>query len=155
MFKKRSFLALFASTSLFFTSQAQESPFSVGVHMDWSMESPSFEKYIGVQGKYDLTERQSLQAQLGGSTYDVRYIGVDYLYTVFPLKRMPSVFVGGGVAYEKLAGTSYDDITFNGQAGMQFDIGRFSPYVGYKARFFFEAEGIDPSYLMLGLRFRL
>ncbi|AIM38028.1 hypothetical protein KO02_16035 [Sphingobacterium sp. ML3W] len=134
---------------------AQENDFSIGLHSEIQFESPSYTTYYGLQGKYDLTKRQAIQAQIGLATEQIGYVGVDYLYTLFPLKNLPSIFIGGGVGYEKIRNTDIDDLIFNGQVGFQFDIKRFSPYVGYKAKFYFEAEGIDPSYMTLGIRYRL
>ncbi len=134
---------------------AQESPISVGLHVDWSMESPTWQKFYGVQGKYDLTEKQALQAQVGLADYDMVYFGADYLYTIFSWNKLPSIFLGTGLGYEGVRGSDINDFIINGQVAVQFDIKRFSPYVGYKAKFYFETEGIDPTSLMLGLRFRL
>lgn len=149
-------LVLISVITLFINqTKAQENRISVGLHTEIQLESPSYTTYYGVQGKYDLTKRQAIQAQIGLGTSEISYFGADYLYTLFPLKGLPSIFVGAGAGYEKIRNTPTDDLVLNGQVGFQFAIKRFSPYVGFKSKFYFEAEGIAPSYLTLGIRYRL
>jgi len=156
MFKVVKTILLCFVLSLFGSKlSAQESLLSIGVHMDWAMESPSYMKLYGIQGKYDLTDRQSIQAQIGLGDYKRMYYGADYLYTLLPLKGLPSVFVAAGLGYEGIRSTDIYDIIISGQVGLQFKIKRFSPYIGYKPKFYFEVEGIDATSIALGLRFRL
>lgn len=155
--KKLYFKLSIILTVVLFISQtkAQENRISVGLQSEIQLESPTYTTYYGVQGKYDLTKRQALQAQIGLGSSKISYFGADYLYTLFPLKGLPCIFIGGGVGYEKIRDTHIDDLILNGQIGFQFDIKKFSPYAGFKSKFYFEAEGIDPSYLTLGIRYRL
>lgn len=151
----KSLFLLTLFTLIHLRSNAQSNPFSIGAHLEWNMESPSYAKLYSVNAKYDFTERQAIQAQVGFGDYDVYYIGADYLYTVLLLKKMPSLFVGAGLGFEGIRGTDANDIIINAQVGFQFDIKKFSPFVGYKPKFYFEAEGIDPSTIFIGLRYRL
>lgn len=151
----KSLFLLTLFTLIHLHSNAQSNPFSIGAHLEWNMESPSYAKLYSVNAKYDFTERQAIQAQVGFGDYDFYYIGADYLYTVLLLKKMPSLFVGAGLGFEGIRGTDANDIIINAQVGFQFDIKKFSPFVGYKPKFYFEAEGIDPSTIFIGLRYRL
>lgn len=156
MLKITKLLFLFALLQVIHLNlNAQSNQFSIGAHLEWNMESPSYAKLYSINGKYDFSERQAIQAQVGLGDYKVYYFGADYLYTVLLLKKMPSVFVGAGLGFEGIRGTDANDIILNAQAGFQFDIKKFSPFVGYKPKFYFEAEGIDPSTIFIGLRYRL
>lgn len=134
---------------------AQTNRFSVGTHLEWSMEAPSYSKLYSINGKYDLSDRQAVQAQFGLGTYDIIYFGADYLYNVFLFNKKPSVFLAAGLGYEAIRGTKANDIIINAQVGLEYEINKFSPFVGYKPKYYFEAEGIDPSTIMIGVRYRL
>lgn len=136
-------------------SQAQENPFSLGATFEFSVESPSYALNYGIQGKYDFTNKSAIQGQIGFGKYETFFVGADYLYTVLPLKRMPSIFVGGGLGYEGIKGTNIKDIIISAQAGLQFDVRKLSPYVAFKPKFYFEAEGIDASVILFGVRYRI
>ncbi|GGE28683.1 hypothetical protein GCM10011516_28010 [Sphingobacterium cellulitidis] len=119
------------------------------------MEAPSYSKLYSINGKYDLSDRQAVQAQFGLGTYDIIYFGADYLYNVFLFNKKPSVFLAAGLGYEAIRGTKANDIIINAQVGLEYEINKFSPFVGYKPKYYFEAEGIDPSTIMIGVRYRL
>ncbi len=143
---------------LFFFScsvKAQERNIAVGIVSDFQLESPSYVLYYGVQGKYELTDRQALQLQAGFSNAHIGFVGADYIYHLFRFNRNPSIYVGAGTAYEYLTNGAGDEIAFNGQAGVQFTVKRFEPYIGFKSKFYFQAEAFDPSYINIGVRFRL
>ncbi|MFD2969276.1 hypothetical protein [Sphingobacterium bambusae] len=135
--------------------KAQERKISLGVVSDFQLESPSYDLYYGVQGKYDLTNRQALQLQAGFSNANIGFVGADYIYNLFLFKRNPLIYVGAGTAYEYLTNGAGNEIAFNGQAGVQFTVRRFEPYIGFKSKFYFQAEAFDPGYINFGLRFRL
>ena len=132
---------------------AQNSKISLGINSDFQLESP-IHIYYGAQGHYQFNDKHAVQLNLGLiSRTNAGYIGADYLYTLFQLKQVPSIFIGAGSAYEFATKGAGHEITFNGQVGAQFQIGRFVPFIGFKEKFYFEAESFDSGNLFLGVRF--
>ncbi|MEN5197498.1 hypothetical protein [Sphingobacterium faecium] len=128
---------------------------AIGLTSDFQLESPSYNLYYGVQGKHDFDNRHAAQVQAGFSNADIGFVGVDYLYNVFLLKENSFIYVGGGTAFEYLTKGKGNELSFNAQFGFQFKVGNIEPYIGYKSKFYFEAESFDPNYITFGVRYRL
>lgn len=153
IFPKSFLLFCFLFTAIL--ANGQKRKLSLGVVTEFQLESPTYDFYYGIQGKYDFTDRQGVQLQTGLSDASIGFVGADYIYNLFPFKGNPLIYIGGGAAYEYLTEGRGNEIVFSGQAGAQFSLGNFEPYIGFKSKFYFEAEAIDPSYINLGVRFRL
>ncbi|MCS3557501.1 MULTISPECIES: hypothetical protein [unclassified Sphingobacterium] len=152
---KISFLTLSLILFSTYLCLGQERKNSIGLTSDFQLESPSYNLYYGLQGKHDFNKRHAVQLQFGFSDANIGFVGADYLYNLFLLKENPLIYVGGGTAYEYMTKGKGNELSFNAQVGFQFKIGKIQPYIGYKSKFYFEAESFDPNFLTLGVRYRL
>jgi len=133
---------------------AQNKPLSLGITSDIQMESPVY-IYYGLQGKYDFNPKNAIQAQLGYSNNKIGFLGVDYVHKAFNIGKITNTFIGAGTSFEFLTSESTNYFTLNMQAGFEFNLGRYSPYLGYKPKFYVNTESLDTSNFTLGLRYRL
>lgn len=151
------------------SSHAQDHQWAFGFYGDVLLESPDYSGSFGIQAKCDLTQRQSLQAQVHGRTGFVS-VGADYLVSVLNKTNSNwNVFLGAGVAEEFYSAEGNDEygvgpvkvrdrqFVGNAQVGFSYYIPsvKLSVYSAYKLKYGFEADAIDPNYLALGVRYHL
>ncbi len=122
---------------------------------------------FGVQAKYDLDNRSSLQAQVHGRNTLVA-IGADYLFSLLDKKKSDfNIFLGAGASEEFIrdqegedadyAMVKNDSFVLNGQVGASYYFSpvKLSVYAGYKAKYITADEKFRPDYLMLGVCYHL
>lgn len=167
---KKLLTILFCGLLFIGSSQAQEHKWAFGFYGDVQMESPTYYGSFGVQGKYDLTNYQALQAQVYGRGGYIA-VGADYLVNVFNKEKSNfNIFLGPGISQDFY---TYD-FTIDGdvegpirrkenytnaigQVGVSyyFPSVDLSIYTGYKLKYQFASEAIDPNYVMLGVRYHI
>lgn len=162
---KRIYLTAVLMVTLLAFSFGQEHRWAFGFYSD--MNAKTTKDYsFGVQAKYDLDNRSSLQAQVHGRTSFVS-VGADYLFSFLDKQKSDfNVFLGAGIG-EEFISYQTDEITtvkvrdeqfvLNGQAGVSYyfrPVG-LSMYTGYKVKYATKADVFEPNYLMLGLRYHL
>ena len=151
-------------------STAQEHDWAFGLYSDLKLDDPSYDASFGVQGKYDFTNRQSIQAQFHGRG-DLLAVGTDYLVSILNKEKSNfNVFLGAGLGQEFFTyDYSVDGINeepmrrkenitkVNGQVGISyyFPTVDLSLYTGYKVKYQFKDEVTEPNYIMLGLRYHI
>lgn len=150
--------------------QAQEHDWAFGLYGDIKLDDPSYDASFGVQGKYDFTNYQGIQAQIHGRG-DLLAVGADYIVNFLNKEKSNfNVFAGLGLAQEFY---TYDytingDVIIqqtrkenyskaNGQIGLSyyFPTVDLSIYTGYKLKYQFKNEVTEPHYLMLGIRYHI
>lgn len=157
---------------LFFLAsvKAQDHNWAFGFYGDVQLEDASYDASFGVQGKYDIGNFQALQAQVHGRG-DFVGVGADYLVNLLNKRKSNfNVFLGGGFSQEFY---TYDYTLVNdeehtiqskenfsianGQAGLSYYFApvQLSVYAGYKLKYQFKNELVDPNYLMFGLRYHI
>ncbi|HLT87517.1 MAG TPA: hypothetical protein VKZ57_07995 [Sphingobacterium sp.] len=148
--------------------KAQDHAWAFGFYGDVQLESPGYQGAFGIQGKYDFAKHSAVQAQVYGRNGYVA-VGGDYLLSLLDrTKSNFNVFLGGGISQdfyryqevsEKLAWPEkHENFTMlNGQVGASyyFPAVNLSLYTGYKLKFHFEWEEVQPNYLMFGIRYHL
>ena len=146
---------------------AQEERVGLGFYGNFDLERTESRGSFGLQGKYDLSNRQSLQAQVYGRSNYVA-IGADYLISVFnKTKSDINVFAGGGISQDFISFAKEDEISavkvqdnfFKGnlQAAVSYYFRpvQLSIYTGYKWHYNFTTEEANPNHIMLGVRYHL
>lgn len=152
------------------TLHAQEHDWAFGLYSDLKLDDAGYDASFGVQGKYDFTNRQSIQAQFHGRG-DLLAVGADYLVSFLNKEKSNfNVFMGLGLGQEFF---TYDysvegpedqpmrrteNFTkANGQIGLSyyFPAVDLSLYTGYKVKYQFKNEVTEPNYVMLGLRYHI
>ncbi|HMR18228.1 MAG TPA: hypothetical protein PKA53_02915 [Sphingobacterium sp.] len=149
------------------TSHAQDNRWAFGFYGDVLLEAPAYSGSFGVQGKYDLSNHQGLQAQVHGRNGFVA-VGADYLLSVFNKKdKNFNIFLGAGAGEEFYSFHDENEIgparvqdqlfVMNGQVGVSYLFApvSLSVYSGYKVKYEFEAERFQPNFLMFGVRYHL
>lgn len=150
--------------------KAQDQAWAFGFYGDVQLESPGYQGAFGIQGKYDFAKHSAVQAQVYGRNGYVA-AGADYLLSVLDrTKSNFNVFLGGGISQDfyrynelrtdqrQVLPESRENFTIvNGQVGVSYYFPQvnLSLYTGYKLKYNFEWEEIDPNYLMLGVRYHL
>ena len=153
-----------------FLSNAQEHDWAFGFYSDLRLEDANYDASFGVQGKYDFTNRQSVQAQFHGRG-DMLAVGADYLVQFLDKEKSNfNVFAGVGVGQEFFtydyafegnteAPTQVKEnfTKANGQIGLSyyFPVVDLSIYAGYKYKYQFKNEVSEPNFVMLGLRYHI
>lgn len=163
---KRVFLTVILMTVLLALSFAQEHNWAFGFYGDMNVKSGK-ESSFGVQGKYDLDNRSSVQAQVHGRSNFVS-VGADYLFSFLDKRKSNfNVFLGAGAAedfvrYQEVDVKEYifvkdERFVLNGQLGLSyyFKPVQLSVYTGYKVKYLVEDKAFRPNYLTLGLRYHL
>lgn len=167
---KKIFVLLFLST-IAFGGKAQDYAWAFGFYGDVQLESPDYKGAFGIQGKYDFASYSAVQAQVYGRNGYVA-VGADYLLSF--LDRTQSnfnVFLGGGLSQDfyrynglmneqeqQALPEKRENFTIaNGQVGISYYVPEvnLSLYTGYKLKYNFEWEEIEPNYLMFGIRYHL
>jgi len=149
---------------------AQEHDWAFGLYSDIKLDDAAYDASFGVQGKYDFTNRQSIQAQFHGRG-DLLAVGADYLVSILNKEKSNfNVFLGAGIGQEfftydySVEGTNDQPIQrkdnytkANGQIGISyyFPTVDLSLYTGYKVKYQFKDEITEPNYIMLGLRYHI
>lgn len=166
---KRIILILFFAVTLC-QGKAQDHVWAFGFYGDVQLESPDYKGTFGIQGKYDFAPYSAVQAQVYGRNGYVAF-GADYLLSLLDKTRSNfNVFVGAGLSqdfyrYNELM-TEQEDVSpekrenftiANGQFGVSYYVPEvnLSLYTGYKLKYNFEWEEIEPNYLMFGIRYHL
>lgn len=147
-------------------SFGQEHNWAFGFYGDMNVKRAR-ENSFGVQAKYDLDNRSSLQAQVHGRNSFVS-IGADYLFSFLDKRKSNfNAFLGAGLAedfvrYQQAEGVDYvlvkdESFILNGQVGVgyYFPLVKLSLYTGYKVKYLVADEKVEPNYLMLGVRYHL
>lgn len=146
-------------------SFSQDHKWAFGFYSDINLKSAR-ENSFGIQAKYDLDYRSSLQTQVHGRSSFVS-IGADYLLSLLDKRTKPfNVFLGAGISeefisyqVEEAASIKVRDEQFvlNGQIGANyyFPAVNLSVYTGYKLKYLVKAEKVQPNYVMLGVRYHL
>ncbi len=164
---KNIFLLLILSVVIL-QGKAQDHAWAFGFYGDVQLESPGYQGAFGIQGKYDFATHSAIQAQVYGRNGYVA-VGGDYILSLLDrTKSNFNVFLGGGISqdfyrYQELSEEQAwpekrENFTMvNGQVGASyyFPTVNLSLYTGYKLKYNFEWEEIDPNYLMLGVRYHL
>lgn len=164
---KNIFLLLFLSIVVL-QGKAQDHAWAFGFYGDVQLESPGYQGVFGIQGKYDFAKHSAVQAQVYGRNGYVA-VGGDYILSLLDrTKSNFNVFLGGGISqdfyrYQELSEEQAwpekrENFTMaNGQVGASyyFPAVNLSLYTGYKLKFHFEWEEIQPNFLMFGVRYHL
>lgn len=153
-------------TGLSGASVAQEHNWAFGFYGDVNVKNTR-ENSFGVQAKYDLDSRSSLQAQVHGRSSFVS-VGADYLFSFLDKRKSNfNVFLGAGAAeefvrFQKPDGEDYvteknEDFNVNGQVGLSYYFApvKLSLYAGYKVKYAVEADTFSPNFITLGVRYHL
>lgn len=151
-------------------TQAQDKKWAFGFYGDMQLEAPGYPGTFGVQGKYDFSNRSAVQALVNGRNGYVS-VGADYVFSFLDKSKSNwDVFLGAGISQdfyryntfypeeENVTPTVRKNYTMlNGQVGVSryFPELSISVFTGYKLKFHFEYEEIDPNYVMLGVRYHL
>ena len=151
-------------------SFAQEQDFAFGFYGDMQVEDAAYDASFGVQGKYEYSNYQGLQAQIHGRG-DFVAVGADYILQFLNKENSNfNVFLGAGLSQEfyryELAIDDDIDAPFQekenftkavGQLGVgyYFPVANLSLYTGYKLKYQFKNELTEPNYIMLGLRYHI
>jgi len=159
---------------------AQDYKWAFGFYGDVQLKSSSNVGSFGVQGKYDLDNRSSVQALVNGRTGFVS-VGADYLFSVLDkTKSNFNVFLGVGVSQdfyrynenwkdnekvkegnkkeENIILDKRDNFTqLNGQVGASyyFPEVQLSVFAGYKVKYNTKSEEFNPNFLQFGVRYHL
>lgn len=166
---KKAFLMLFFAVT-FYQGKAQDHVWAFGFYGDVQLESPDYKGAFGIQGKYDFALHSAVQAQVYGRSGYVA-LGADYLVSLLDkTKNNVNVFFGMGLSqdfyrYNELV-TEQEQVlperrenftVANGQVGVSYYVPEvnLSLYAGYKLKYNFDWEEIEPNYLMLGVRYHL
>lgn len=168
--KVRKCLLLWAALVLSWSSMAQEHDWAFGFFGDLSLEESSYDASFGLQGKYSFSNFQSVQAQFHGRG-DLLAVGADYLINFLDREQSNfNLFLGAGLAQEFFTydyafpegeGSSTrlkENLTkVNGQAGISYYFSEvdLSLYTGYKVKYQFEGEKVEPHFLVFGIRYHL
>lgn len=163
---RRVFLTIMLMAGLSTLSFGQDHSWAFGFYGDMSVKSAK-ESSFGVQGKYDLNSRNSVQGQVHGRSNFVS-VGADYLFSFLDKRKSNfNVFLGAGVAedfvrYQDPGVQEYvfvkdERFVLNGQLGLSyyFKPVQLSVYTGYKVKYLVEDETFLPNYLTLGVRYHL
>lgn len=162
---KRVYFTMVLMTALATLSFGQEHKWAFGFYGDMSVKSTKNNSF-GVQAKYDLDNRSSIQAQVHGRSSFVS-VGADYLFSFLDKKKTDfNVFLGAGAAEdfvsyqtEEITSVKVRDEQFvlNGQIGASYYFRpvNLSLYTGYKVKYAVQSEVFEPNYLMLGVRYHL
>ncbi len=149
---------------------AQEHDWAFGIYSDLKLDDASYDASFGIQGKYDFTNRQSIQAQFHGRG-DLLAVGADYLVNILNKEKSDfNIFLGAGLGQEfftydySVEGDNDDPIKrkenftkANGQVAISyyFPSVDLSLYTGYKVKYQFKDGVTEPNYIMLGLRYHI
>ena len=152
------------------SAKAQDHKWAFGFYGDVQLEDAAYDASFGVQGRYDLDVRQSLQAQVHGRG-DYIALGADYLVQIFNKEKSKfNIFLGPGISqdfytYEftkdgEVEGPIRRKENFTkavGQAGLSYYFPEvdLSIYAGYKMKYQFKNEKTEPNYLMFGVRYHI
>lgn len=163
---RRVFLTIMFMAGLSTLSFGQDHSWAFGFYGDMSVKSAK-ESSFGVQGKYDLDSRNSVQGQVHGRSNFVS-VGADYLFSFLDKRKSNfNVFLGAGAAedfvrYQDPGVQEYvfvkdERFVLNGQLGLSyyFKPVQLSVYTGYKVKYLVEDETFLPNYLTLGVRYHL
>lgn len=166
---KKIFVLLFLS-AIVFGGKAQDQAWAFGFYGDVQLKSPDYKGAFGIQGKYDFAPYSAVQAQVHGRSGYVA-VGADYLLSFLDrTKSNFNIFLGGGLSQdfyrynelmteqEQVLPERRENFTIvNGQVGVSYYIPEvnLSLYTGYKLKYNFEWEEIEPNYLMFGVRYHL
>ncbi|SKB47815.1 hypothetical protein SAMN05660841_00767 [Sphingobacterium nematocida] len=163
---RRVFLTIMFMTGLSILSFGQDHSWAFGFYGDMSVKSAK-ESSFGVQGKYDLNSRNSVQGQVHGRSNFVS-VGADYLFSFLDKRKSNfNVFLGAGatedfVRYQDPGVQEYvfvkdERFVLNGQLGLSyyFKPVQLSVYTGYKVKYLVEDDTFLPNYLTLGVRYHL
>lgn len=147
-------------------SFGQDHHWAFGFYGDMSVKSTKNNSF-GVQAKYDLDNRSSLQAQLHGRSSFVS-VGADYLFSFLDKQKSDfNIFLGAGLAEEFVSFQTTDEVAtikvrdeqfvLNGQVGASYYFRpvKLSLYTGYKVKYRIQNEVFEPNYMMLGVRYHL
>jgi len=151
-------------------SNAQEHDFAFGFYGDIQLEDAAYDASFGVQGKYEYSNFQGIQAQIHGRG-DFVGVGADYIVNFLDKEKSNfNVFIGAGLSQDfyryELAVDGDTEAPFQekesftkaiGQVGLSyyFPVASLSIYSGYKLKYQFKNELTEPNYIMLGLRYHL
>lgn len=162
----RFFLTVILMGVLSTLSYGQDHSWAFGFYGDMNVKSAK-ESSFGIQGKYDLDSRSSVQAQVYGRGNFVS-VGADYLFSFLDKRKSNfNVFLGAGAAedfirYQETGINEYvfvkdERFVVNGQLGLNyyFKPVQLSVYTGYKVKYLVEDETFRPNYLTLGVRYHL
>ncbi|MFZ4261675.1 outer membrane beta-barrel protein [Sphingobacterium sp. HJSM2_6] len=152
------------------SSNAQEKQWALGFLTDIQFKDSSPYASYGLQGRYDLDNHQSMQAQVYGRGEFIG-VGADYLIQFLNKEKSNfNVFLGLGLSQEFFTyesavedeQTSPMKIKENftkaiGQIGVSqyFPTVGLSIYGGFKTKYQFKNEHMDANYLTLGLRYHI
>ena len=149
---------------------AQEHDWAFGLFGDLKLDDAAYDASFGVQGKYDFSNHQSVQAQIHGRG-DLLAVGADYLVNIFDKEKSNfNIFLGAGLGQEfftydySVEGPDDQPIRrkenftkANGQVGLSyyFPTVDLSLYIAYKLKYQFKDGITEPNYVMLGLRYHI
>ena len=150
---------------------AQEHNWAFGLFGGLNVDDASYDASFGVQGKYDFSNRQSLQAQIYGRG-DLLAVGADYLVHILDKEKSNfNVFLGAGLGqefftYDYSVDGSDDQQPIqrkenftkaNGQVGISyyFPAVDLSLYTAYVLKYQFKDGITEPNHLRLGLRYHI
>lgn len=162
---KKILIGVFSCLMLISTIHAQEHKWAFGLYGDAQVKSEGEKATLGLQGKYDLTNRSALQAQVHGRT-DFVSVGADYLFSFLDKKKSNfNVFLGTGASGEFYGYTSDyvgkksadNAFVLNGQVGVSyyFEPVKLSLFSGYKMKYNTTTEKTEPNFVVFGLRYHL
>jgi len=146
---------------------AQEHKWAFGFYADVQFEKDVTPASFGVQGKYDIGRHSAFQAQVHGRSTFVS-VGGDYLFAILDQKQNNfNVFLGAGVAQDFFNHGTFKDgdrvkdrasyFMGNGQIGLSYSFQPIplSVYAGYKLKYNFDQDKVNPNFMMFGLRYHL
>lgn len=163
----KSILTLIIGLCLFQLTWAQEQRVGLGFYGDFDLQQTSSVGSFGIQGKYDLSNHQSVQAQVYGRSNYVA-VGADYLVSLFnKTKSNFNIFGGAGVSQDYVSYALDNDVSsvkvrdqfFKGNLqtalSYYFKPVQLSVYSGYKWNYNFSSESTNSNHIILGIRYHL
>ncbi|MFD2597639.1 outer membrane beta-barrel protein [Sphingobacterium corticis] len=169
-FLKKILLSVFITITFQANTIAQTSNYSVGLFADMMMESPGYDTYYGVNGKYDFSKHSAVQAFVGYSNIHITTIGADYIYQIFDKEKSNFNIYGGlgfsGDFYRKTVHVEFGEYSASGKVKMNLfainptigisyhaPIINSSIFAGYKAKYYPFENAVDINFLSVGLRY--
>ncbi|MGJ1204091.1 hypothetical protein [Sphingobacterium lactis] len=141
---------------LFKICEAQNSPrpIHIGISAEMLLDAPSYDGYIGVSGKYDLSKKHNIQANLGIQSPNIAFIGGDYIYNFLSITDRVNLFTGAGLGVGFSKRENWSNVNLH--AGVEFGVtDKFSIFTLYKIKYYLSQESLEPNWISIGLRYTL